>query len=348
MKKTKQGLAWLVLAALMQFLFPTYSVASEGVGMVTGSSKGTYYRFGLDMKKYAEQDGLLLDIKESAGSLRNIERINSRENAAFGIVQADVLTFLATKPEMKDVVDKLRVIFPFYLEEIHVFANTQIQSLSDLNGKRVSIGVDGSGVWLTSKNIFNILGIELGQEEHLDTSTALQKVLIGELDAMIYVAGKPTKAFDPITKMANSGKPEIIDLLKNVHFVPVTEKPIFEETYEKDGVYLGPEDYPWMAEKVPTAAVRALLVSFDFSSGSTDYYKLRCSQLATLGKAIWNNISKLQEGEGHQKWNEVHLQRTVPKWKHDTCSRSNLTINNTNPPSTERSKLQERLLPYFN
>jgi len=31
------------------------------------------------------------------------------------------------------------VIFPFYNEEVHLFANQSIQSFSDLQGKRVSV-----------------------------------------------------------------------------------------------------------------------------------------------------------------------------------------------------------------
>lgn len=309
-----------LVVAVVTILMPFVVIADDGVGMVTGSTKGTYYQFGLNMAKYAKQEDLTLLIKESAGSLDNIERINSKENAAFGIVQADVLTFLNQKPELQSVAQRLRVIFPFYLEEVHVLARKDVNTLSDLNGKRVSIGVDGSGVWLTAKNIFKILDIHVEREEHLDTDEAIQKVLTGELDAMFYVAGKPTKAFEPLAKIAASGQPDMVRLLDQVHFVPVTEPAIFAETYEQSDVFLGPEDYPWMKDKVPTAAVRAILVSFDFSSRQNDYFVLRCTQLSQLGQAIRDNLQELQNGGGHPKWNEVDLERSVPRWQRDKCS----------------------------
>ena len=312
-----RALLWLIVA-VSTILMPFAVIAD--VGMVTGSKKGTYYQFGLDMAKFAAQEDLTLLVKESAGSLANIERINSRENAAFGIVQADVLTFLNRNPELQEVARRLRVVFPFYLEEVHVLARNDISTLSDLNGKRVSIGVDGSGVWLTAKNIFQILGIHVAREEHLGTDEAIQKVLTGELDAMFYVAGKPTKAFEPLAKIAASGQQEVIQLLDQVHFVPITESEVFAETYEQSGVYLGPDDYPWMKDKVPTAAVRAILVSFDFSSHQDNYYKLRCAQLGKLGQAIRDNLQELQNGGGHPKWNEVDLDRSVPRWQRDKCS----------------------------
>ncbi len=340
-----RALLRLVITAITVFM-PFAVIADDGIGMVTGSIKGTYYQFGLDMAKYAEQKDLKLLIKDSAGSLANIERINSKENAAFGIVQADVLSFLNQDPQLQTVAQRLRVIFPFYLEEVHVLARNDIKKLNDLDGKRVSIGMNGSGVWLTAKNIFRILGIHAASEEHLGTDEAIQKVLTGELDAMFYVAGKPTKAFEPLAKIAASGRPEMAQLLDQVHFVPITEPEIFAETYDQSGVFLGPEDYPWMKEKVPTAAVRAVLVSFDFSSRQNSYYTLRCSQLAKLGRAIRDNLQELQNGGGHPKWNEVDLEQTVPGWQRDKCSATQ-TSSAGGVPVSNGTKIQNELRKFF-
>ncbi|WP_089727235.1 TAXI family TRAP transporter solute-binding subunit [Candidatus Thiosymbion oneisti] len=306
---------------------PSKPSAVEAVGMVTGSKKGTYYRFGQDMAPYAEKEGLTLQIKESAGSVANIMRIDSAENAAFGIVQADVLTFIKQKPELKRVTQRLRVIFPFYLEEVHVLARKEIKTLRDLQGKRVSIGRDGSGVWLTAKNLLKILNIDIAREEHLGTEDAIDGVLSDKLDAMFYVAGKPTKVFERLTQMSESGREDDLQLLNGIHFVPITEREIFAQTYEGDGVYLGPDDYPWMKEKVPTAAVRAILVSFDFSAHHDDYYRGRCEQLGMLGRAIRDNIGALRKG-GHKKWQQVDLDREVPGWRQDTCSRGSVGNKN--------------------
>ncbi|WP_165741717.1 TAXI family TRAP transporter solute-binding subunit [Candidatus Thiosymbion oneisti] len=333
------------LAFSLAFL-PVVSIAGgEAVGMVTGSKKGTYYRFGQDMAPYAEKEGLTLQIRESAGSLDNIERINSRENAAFGIVQADVLTSIKRNPKLKRVARRLRVVFPFYLEEVHVLARKEIKTLRDLRGKRVSIGRDGSGTWLTAKNLFKILNIDVAREEFLGTDDAIKGVLLGNLDAMFYVAGKPTKAFKkPLMRMSKSGRQDVLQLLDAVHFVPITEQEIFAQTYERDGVYLGPDDYPWMKEKVPTAAVRAVLISFDFSQRHNAYQRKRCEQLGILGRAIRDNIGALRKS-GHPKWKQVDLEREVPGWQQDTCSR--VTDSKNSGAYRAGSKLQKDLESFF-
>ena len=62
--------------------------------MVTGSTTGTYYRFGQELAEVARKVGLEITVKESQGSLDNISRLISKENAALAIVQSDVLGFL--------------------------------------------------------------------------------------------------------------------------------------------------------------------------------------------------------------------------------------------------------------
>jgi len=165
------------------------------------------------------------------------------------------------------------------------------------------------------------LNIDIVREEHLDTDEAIKGVLANKLDAMFYVAGKPTKAFEPLMRMSKSDKPDVLRRLDSVHFVPITEQEVFAQTYEDDGVYLGPDDYPWMKERVPTVAVRAILVSFDFSKGRTAYHRKRCEQLGILGRAIRDNIEALRKS-GHKKWQQVDLDRRVPRWRQDTCSRA--------------------------
>jgi uncharacterized protein len=300
------------------------ALAVEPVGMVTGSPTGTYFQFGRDMKEMAAKEGLAIEVKESSGSLKNIERINSDENAAFGIVQSDVLGYLKRDSTLNQALAKrLRVIFPFYLEEVHVLARREIKGLRDLNGKRVAIGEDGSGTWLTAKNLFKVLGIVPAREEPLKTEEAELKLLAGDLDAMFYVAGKPVKAFAPLAQMAAaSNDPSAQDAVAAVHFLPVSPVSDAEVFAEYDESTIGPDDYPWLTSEVPVAAVRAVLVGFDFSGGKSAYFKTRCKQFATLGKAVRDNLRELQGGEYHPKWKEVSLGRRTPVrgWEFDTCS----------------------------
>lgn len=297
-------------------LFICPSALSEGIGMVTGSSTGTYFKFGHEIAENAKIANLELVVKESEGSIDNIKRINSKENAAFAIVQTDVLGFLkrSNDPELNQIADRLRLIFPFYNEEVHLFARKEIKQLKDLQGKKVVVGTQGSGTWLTATNMLGIEEVIPSESLDLPAADAVIAVLMGEVDAMFYVAGKPVKLFSNLSHL----EADTASLLDDVHFVPLNNAQIQSEYVDSQ---IGPAEYSWMDHAVPTAAVKAALVSFDFSSKKTPYYKKRCQQLGSLGQVIRDNLSTLQ-AQGHPKWREVALEDNVGIWQLDNCSRA--------------------------
>lgn len=90
--------------------------------------------------------------------------------------------------------------FPLYDEEVHLFANKAITALNDLQGKRVIVGEQGSGTWLTAMNALQITGVKPAELLNLPPLQSVTAVLKGEADALFYVAGKPVTLF---TKVGN-------------------------------------------------------------------------------------------------------------------------------------------------
>ncbi len=102
--------------------------ATIALGMVTGPETGTYIQIGQDIAKITKPEGLNIDVKSSDGSIANIRRIQSKENAAVGIFQSDVLGFLkrSKNPDTAKIASSLRMILPLYKEEVHVLARKDI------------------------------------------------------------------------------------------------------------------------------------------------------------------------------------------------------------------------------
>ncbi|MEE4378163.1 MAG: TAXI family TRAP transporter solute-binding subunit [Candidatus Competibacteraceae bacterium] len=328
----------IVVLLLIGLFYLTPAGAEEGVGMVTGSKTGTYYQFGKNIAEVAKPKGVDILVKDSKGSIDNIKRLNSRENAAFGIVQSDVLGFLerSKSAEMQTVAKRLRLIFPFYNEEVHLFANKSINTFEDLQGKRLVVGEKESGNWLTSTNLLEMTGVEPAEQVYMPPKEAAVAVLKGEVDAMIYVAGKPVTLFTALGNLKE--KPDFAPLFDNIHFVPLEDTIMLRE-YAESGI--GPEDYPWIGAPVSTIAVKAVLMSFDFSSKRSAYFQQRCQDLAGIGQAIRANIDQLKK-TGHPKWNEVDLDAEVGNWQRDTCSQSAET--GAKGSKTDISKELEKLL----
>lgn len=293
------------------------TVQAETVGMVTGSKTGTYIQFGKQISEVSKQQGVNIEVKESKGSIDNIKRIISTENAAFAIVQSDVLGYLkkSKSAKMKETANKLRMIFPFYNEEIHLFANTSIRSIEDLNGKRVIVGSQGSGTNMTVENLMKIANVKPALSIYDSPKKGVSMVVRGKADAVFYVAGKPVTLFSNLFKTQDSG---LREKLSSVHFVPLDDKNMLSEYVRAK---LEPEDYNIISKPVPTIAVKAMLISFDFSSNSSPYYKKRCQQLRKIGLAIREGIDNLKQ-TGHPKWKTVDLGASVGEWRKDKCAHS--------------------------
>ena len=315
--------------------------SAKPIGMVTGSKTGTYIQFGNDIAGVAKTVGLEILVKDSQGSIDNIKRINSKENATFGIVQSDVLGFLSRSenPEMRQVASRLRLIFPFYNEEVHLFANKAIASFNDLQDKRVVVGEQGSGNWLTAMNLLQITGVKPAELIHLPPLQGVTAVLKGEADATFYVAGKPVSLFTKVGNLIT--KPEFAPMLANTHFVPLDDPRMLRE-YQP--ARIGQADYEWLSGDVPTIAVKAVLMSFDFSGKQSPYFVQRCQQLAKLGQVLRANLGTLRQ-TGHPKWKEVNLDEKVGTWPLDSCSRSGAKGGGSNVDLTR--ELEKMLLNQY-
>ena len=161
--------SYVALWILFNGLVCVPQLKADNIGMVTGSKAGTYIQFGQDIAKVAREAGLEIAVKESEGSLDNIRRLVSHENAALGIVQSDVLGFLARSadPHVRQMAARLRLIFHFYNEEVHLFARKQIRRFADLAGGRVVVGTEGSGNWLTANNLLRLANVTPAQRLEL-------------------------------------------------------------------------------------------------------------------------------------------------------------------------------------
>ena len=287
---------------------------AEMLGIVTGPKTGTYFAFGKDIAMVGEKIGITIDVKPSEGSIDNIKRINSSENAALGIVQSDVLGFLARSksPDSIRMASNLRMIFPFYNEEVHVLARKTIKNFSDLEGKKIAIGEEGSGNMLTAINLFSMMNVTPVEMRKIPPAQGVVAVLKGELDAVIYVAGKPVRLFKNLEDLTLPENHKYAPMLEQVHFLPMDNPKMLEEYKPAE---ITKNDYNFVGQKLPTIAVQAVMVSFDFSEGGN---KKRCERLANLGKALRAELPMLKE-KGHPKWKEVNLDAELGLWKKDNC-----------------------------
>ena len=169
-----------------------------GLTFTTGGAQGTYYRFGAVLaQKIAETTDTILNIVESGGSKDNIDALQSG-SATVGFAQTDVLSYAYEGTRLFDSrADRISVIAELYKEQVQIITmDPDIRSVSDLKGKTVSIGDDGSGVYFNAIDILRAYGLTERDISpvYQDFGDSVENLQSGKIDAAFIVAGAPTSA----------------------------------------------------------------------------------------------------------------------------------------------------------
>jgi len=222
-----------------------------------------------------------------------------------GIVQSDVLAFVSrvqSDPVLQRIARKTKMVFPLYNEEIHLLGKKGITDFDDLAGRRVAIGRDGSGTYLTARLLFKLSEVAPSEMVPIDTSEALAELKAGRIDAMFYVAGYPVK----LLKEDVSDKDQLV-------LIPIINKSILE-FYPPAEIPAGV--YTWQPKATNTAAVKAVLVSFDFR-------RRDCDNVGRFAQLMSRGLDSLQKN-GHAKWKAVDFNYPLRGWEQYDCVRKYL------------------------
>jgi TRAP transporter TAXI family solute receptor len=284
---------------------PAQRAASGAVEykIVTASERGTYIQIGRDIARFiAPLADIKLDVLPSAGSAENVRRLRFEPGVKLAMVQSDVYqAFLdqaaAGNREAIDMISPLRVIMPLYNEEIYfiVRADSPLAYVHEIRGARINTGPIGSGTALTTTTLYRLMfgePIAEAKASFLSNEDALAKLVTDRtIDVVAVIAGQPAKLLIDM-------KPESRQYIKLLKFDPGhTTSAAALETYFPVAVYA--RNYPnLLTEDLPSLAVRAYLVTYDFNLGQTR------GHLARLVRSLCRNASMLQ-ANGHPKWREV-------------------------------------------
>ena len=284
--------------------------------IMTGGPKGTYIQIGRDLAAASAQCGQTLQVNESAGSLENLVAVKKRLHTQFAIVQSDVLeyvrTYSANDADLRRSLFGVRIMFPLYNEEIHILASRDIQSLSDLAGRRVAIGKRDSGTFLTATLVLDIMRINDANRLAIGAADAMPQLMAGEIDALFYVSGAPTSLF----------KDNTIDGA-NFHLLNITE-PKLLATYSPAQIPAG--TYPFQPEAVEGVAVKAVLMTYDYSPSKGAYHSNSCKAVSDVASIMLSNLAQFRQ-DGHPKWKDVDLAELPPGWEVGDCVKRGMRPN---------------------
>ena len=249
----------------------------------TGSDQGTYYGFGTVLAQYVTSNtGTKVTDVVSNGSQDNIEQM-SMNTAQMGFVQSDVMSYAYNGERLFEgmPVTDFSTVAALYMEQVQIVTcDPNIKSVADLEGKNVSIGASGSGVYYNALDVLGAYGLT---EEDInptfqDFGNSVDALQDGKIDAAFVVAGAPTTA---VTSLATA---------KDVYLVSLDAEHIaaLQETSPYYSEYTIPADtYEGVAEAT-TVAVGAVVIARD-DVADEDIYNFVSS--------IFENVDSISHGK---------------------------------------------------
>jgi TRAP transporter TAXI family solute receptor len=187
--------AALIVAALAVSLYWLRSAPPREIVMASGAGFGAYHQHAERYKKILARDGVRVVERMTDGAQENLKLLldpGSGVDVAF--MQGGVATFPAA--------DGLVMLASLYYEPVWVFyrgAET-LTLIKQLQGKRIAIGVPGSGTYALATRILDANGMTLsagvgrGNTDivAIGGTDALARLKSGEIDAAIFVGGAQT------------------------------------------------------------------------------------------------------------------------------------------------------------
>ncbi len=153
--------------------------------IAAGSAGGAYHAYAELYREILARQGYTLEVVETAGSIDNHRRLMAGE-VELALLQG------GAAPAVVDAADlELSSLASLFYEPIWLFhrADQPLDQYTDLAGRRIAIGPEGSGTRALARQLLTTNGIDETEAELLSLSSleAAEAIERGEIDAALFV-----------------------------------------------------------------------------------------------------------------------------------------------------------------
>ncbi|MCC5881740.1 MAG: TAXI family TRAP transporter solute-binding subunit [Halomonas sp.] len=232
--------------------------AAQQLSIATGGTGGVYYPIGGGLAEMINRhiEGASATAEVTGASVENMGLI-MRGDADLALVLADTAyqAFNGSGDFEGRQIENTRALASVYPNAVQLvtLADSDIQSLEDLRGKRVSVGAPGSGTELNARALLEANGITYDdfRPQRLNFNETADAIRDGDIDAGFWSVGPPTSS---ILNLAATRDIRLIGFsdeeIENAREV----EPVFAAYELRAGMYDG------MDEAVQTISIPNVLV----------------------------------------------------------------------------------------
>jgi len=184
-----------LLALLIVFVFGVLwtliPAPPKSIAIATGFQEGLYYRFGERMQSSLQKEGVELQVLKTGGTLDNLALLaDPKSGVDLAMIQGGVAD-VSRYPHLVAIAGMFyEPIWVFFHEASFKGTPDGLTLLTQLKGKRISIGNPGSGTNSIAKLLLDTSGIKPADLEMqaLTPQEGAEKLAAGNLDAVFVVA----------------------------------------------------------------------------------------------------------------------------------------------------------------
>lgn len=279
----------------------------------TGASSSTYFLTGAllgniisnppgsrtcDQGGSCGVPGLIAVAQSTQGSVENMRRIGAGTLDS-GLGRANIVDWAYNGTwvfEGETAIDSLRAIASLYPDELHIVvrADSGIESIADLKGKRVSLGEEQSGTRFGALLVLRYYGLTADDLDPIYTTPghAADLLEVGVIDAFFVMASAPVAA---IAELAKRVEIDLLEIEEAKAIEIVQDHDFFSTTAIQPGAY----------ENVPitrTLGVGTIWVTSVHEDDDLIY---------GITRALWHERNRELLDKGHPRSLFIHQTRAL-------------------------------------
>ena len=226
---------------------------SDRITISSGTTSGYYNRLAQQIGVSAQNTvGVDVQNLSSEGSGQNLQRLLDRQ-ADFALVQLDVVTEVMRQ-------GKVQAVAILANEPIHVIArsDSKARSLTDLAGKRVGMGSQGSGIRFTADHLMTAIGLKV-RVDNSSFDQVFERLATRQVDAAIYV-GSVGASEKLRQRLASNRALRLLPLPPEViNYLVIRDPGAYQAATIPTGTYAVRPAIP--AQDIPTLSTATVLVT---------------------------------------------------------------------------------------
>lgn len=269
------------------------------LSMSTGSTSGTYYPLGTAISNVITNSdlGINMTAESTGGSVENA-RFLGQKQTDIGFVESLIADWAYNGNGMFEgtKVENIRALLSLYPNTIQVVVkeDSGIKEFTDLKGKRVACGIQGSSSPLNLQYVIESYGMTMDEvkPEYLSFGQGMELLKDNQVDAVLVDAGAPNSA---IIDMSTQHDIHILSIDPE-NIAKIKEK----YPYFSDPVTIPGGTYKGVDEDVVTTGSKVTLCTRAELSEELIY---------NIVKAIYENKEKVVQV--HEKGNSINLEKAT-------------------------------------